>query len=91
MRVVVIERDSPRDRLVATFFFLIVMGLLLYSAIRSRLVSIIFNLKFLVLNKHVILQAKESCCYTRTTARSSRMGRSLAANSDSAVFRFSLA
>ncbi|OXB38591.1 hypothetical protein J007_01630 [Cryptococcus neoformans] len=31
------KRDSPRDRLVATFFFLIVMGLLLYSAIRSRL------------------------------------------------------
>lgn len=34
--VVVIERDSPRDRLVATFFLLIVFGLLLYAAIRSR-------------------------------------------------------
>lgn len=34
--VIVIERDSPRDRLVATFFLLIVFGLLLYAAIRSR-------------------------------------------------------
>lgn len=91
MRVVVIERDSPRDRLVATFFLLIVIGLLLYSAIRSRLVSIAINLSLLVLNKHAILQVEKSYCYTRTTAGSSRMGRSIAANSYPAVFRFSLA
>ncbi|KAK8865741.1 hypothetical protein IAR55_000887 [Kwoniella newhampshirensis] len=31
------KRDSPRDQLIVTFFLLIVFGLLLYAAIRSRL------------------------------------------------------
>ncbi|TYJ55902.1 hypothetical protein B9479_003425 [Cryptococcus floricola] len=31
------KRDSPRDQLFVTFFLLIVIGLLLYAAIRSRL------------------------------------------------------
>lgn len=30
------ERDSPRDQLIVTFFLLVIIGLLLYSAIRSR-------------------------------------------------------
>lgn len=30
------ERDSPRDQLIVTFFLLVVIGLLLYAAIRSR-------------------------------------------------------
>ncbi|KAK4686935.1 hypothetical protein P7C73_g3183, partial [Tremellales sp. Uapishka_1] len=31
------ERDSPRDQLIVTFFLLIVLGLLLFAAIRARL------------------------------------------------------
>lgn len=35
------ERDSPRDQLIVTFFLLVVIGLLLYAAIRSRWVSLL--------------------------------------------------
>lgn len=31
-----VERDSPRDQLVVTFFCLIIIGMLLFAAIRSR-------------------------------------------------------
>jgi hypothetical protein len=30
------ERDSPRDQLIVTFFLLIVVGLLLFQAVRIR-------------------------------------------------------